>query len=65
MTLTAYFRLRSFVKERRLVSDLGELVPVGGFLHQRVAVDAGDPTACVRARLPIGLNPSLMTGETG
>lgn len=65
VTLPANFRLGSFVKERRLVSDLGQLIAVGGFLHQCVAIDAGDAPACVRARFPVGLKSPLMTTQAG
>ena len=64
MALTADFRLRTLVKERRMVADLRELVTVGGFFHQRVTADAGHAAARVRTRLPIGLNSPLMAGET-
>src|SRR4030095_12599217 len=63
MALTAYFRLRSFVKERRPIIDLGELVPVGSFLHQSVAIDTRQTAACMRACLPIGLTTALMTAK--
>ena len=65
MTLAANFGLGPFVEERGSVSDLGQLVTVGELLHDGVAVDAGDSPARVRTRFPIGLNSSLMAGETG
>ena len=64
MALTANFRLRALVKKRRVVVDLGKLITVGGFFHQRVTADAGHAAARVRTRLPIGLNSPLMAGET-
>ena len=65
MALTADFRLRTFVKKRRMVVDLRELVTVRGFFHQRVTANAGHAPARVRTRLPICLNSPLMAGETG
>src|SRR6266508_1613346 len=64
MTLAAYFRLRSFVKERRLISDLGELIPIGGFLHDGVAINASDATPRVRTGFPVSLHSPLMTAKT-
>jgi hypothetical protein len=64
MTLATDFGLSALVEKGSLISDLGELVPVGGFLHQSVAVDASDAAARMRACLPIGLNTALMTAKT-
>ena len=65
MTLTADFRLRALVKERGLVANLGELISVGGFLHDGVAVYATHAAPRMRARFPIGLYTALMTSEAG
>ena len=65
VTLPAHFRLGSFVKERRLVTDLGQLEAVAGLFHQRVAVDASYAPACMRTGFPIGLYAALMATETG
>ena len=64
MTLAAHFRLRSLIRERRPIVDLGELVAVGGFLHQSVAVDASHAAARMRACRPIGLDAALMAAKT-
>jgi len=64
MALPAYFRLRSFVEERRFVADFGKLIAVTGLFHYRVAVDAGDAAARVRARFPVGLRAALVALET-
>lgn len=64
MTLTAHLGLRSFIEEGGSIVDFGELVAVGGFLHQSVAVDASDAAAGMRAGGPIGLNAALMTAKT-
>ena len=63
MALTAYLGLRALVKKRRLVGDLGELVTIGGFFHQSMAVDAGNAPARMLACLPVGLHAPLMTPE--
>src|SRR6266540_4063620 len=64
VTLAADFGLRSLIKERRPIVDLGELVPVGGFLHDGVAINASDATARVRTGFPVSLHSPLMTAET-
>ena len=64
MALATDFGLSALVEKGSLIADLGELVPVGGFLHQGVAIDASDATARMRACLPIGLNTALMTAKT-
>jgi len=64
MTLTAHLRLRSLIEERRPVVDLGELVAVRGFLHQRVTVDASHAAVGMRAHLPVRLHTALMAAQT-
>ncbi len=65
VALAANLRLRSLVEERSFVTDLGELKAVCGFLHDGVAIDAGDAATGMRARLPIGLHAPLMALEAG
>jgi hypothetical protein len=65
MTLAADFRLRALAKERGPVTNLGELISVGGFLHDGVAVNATHAAPRMRARFPIGLHTALMTSEAG
>jgi hypothetical protein len=65
VTLPAHFSLGSFVEERRFVSDFRQLIAVGGFLHQGMAVYAGYPSARMRTCFPVGLNSALMASETG
>ncbi len=64
VTLATDFGLSALVEKGSLISDLGELVAVGGFLHQSVAVDASYAAARMRACLPIGLNTAPMTAKT-
>jgi len=64
MALAADFGLRSLVEERRLISDLGELEAIRGFLHHRVAVDASYAAARVRACVPVGLHTAPMAAKT-
>ncbi len=45
MALSAYFGLRPLAEKWRPVINLGELEAVGGFLHERVTVYAGDASA--------------------
>jgi hypothetical protein len=65
MTLAANFRLGAFGEKWRVLSDFGELEAIGGFLHDRVAINATDTPARVRARIPIRLDSTLMTREAG
>lgn len=65
VTLAADFCLGSLVEERSFLTDLGQLKTVARLFHDRVAVDAGDSAARMRARFPVGLNPFLMALETG
>lgn len=65
MALAADFSLCPLAKKRRALVDLGELVTVSGFFHERVAINATHATPRVRARFPVGLNSALMTAKTG
>ena len=56
---------RPLVKERRLLTHLRELMPVGRLFHQRVAGDTSQPAVGVGTGFPIGLNAALMATETG
>ncbi len=60
MALAAYLGLRLLGEKRRAIAELGELMAVGGFLHQRMAIDACNPPARMGARLPIGLTAALV-----
>ena len=64
VALAANFYFRPQVEERRLLTDLCELL-LGRSLHNGMAVDAGQPTACVGARRPIGLDAPLVASEAG
>lgn len=64
MALTTDFGLSALVEKGSLIANLGKLVPIGGFLHQSVAIDASDATARMRTCIPIGLNTALMTAKT-
>lgn len=61
MTLTANLGLRPFVEERGLFSNLGKLESIGGFFHDGVTINAGDPPARVGTCFPIGLDTTLVT----
>ena len=65
MALAADFRLGALVKERGPVVNLGELISVGGFLHDGMAGNAPHSPSRVRASFPIGLYAALMTSEAG
>ena len=65
VTLTANLCLGPLVRKNSLVADLGELEAVGSLFHNGMAIDAGDSAAGMRARLPVGLDSSLMALETG
>jgi hypothetical protein len=65
MALAADFSLRPLAKKRRAVIELGELVTVSGFFHERVAINATHAPSSMRARFPVGLNSTLMTAKTG
>lgn len=64
MALQANFGFRLFGKENRFVGQFRELIFIACPLHYRVAIDARDAAARVRARLPIGLNPALVACKT-
>jgi len=64
MTLAAYFDIGALVEKRSLVVELCELMPVAGFLHHGMAVDARQAAPRVGACFPIGLNPLLVALET-
>ena len=65
VTLTANFRLGTLGKKRRVLTDFGQLITIGGFLHDRMASDATHPAARVRARIPIGLHSALVARQAG
>jgi hypothetical protein len=64
MTLPANLDFRAFGEKRRVLSDLSELVTIGGFLHDRVASDAAHAAAGMGARIPISLDTALVAGQT-
>lgn len=63
MTLTAHFYFCSLGVEKSPVGSLRQLFATG-LLHDRVAVDAGNATARVRACLPVSLYAPLMAAQT-
>lgn len=63
MTLAANFGFRSADKKRRDLGKFGQLLAAGLF-HQSMAVNARNSPARVGARLPIGLDATLMASET-
>jgi hypothetical protein len=63
VTLAANFRLGSLIEERRLVTNLCELKPIGGFFHDRVAIDARHAAASVWTGFPISLNAALVATQ--
>lgn len=65
VALEANFRLGLLGEKNGLVLDLRELILRARLLHNRMAVNARDAAACVRARLPIGLDAALMALEAG
>jgi len=60
MALPANLCLGALIEKNGLISDLRQLVLVARLLHDRVAVDARNSATSMRARLPVGLHPSLM-----
>jgi hypothetical protein len=54
-----------FVEKDGFVTDLGELKPISGFLHDGMAIDARDPTPCMGTCLPVGLNTAFMALKAG
>jgi hypothetical protein len=64
MALPADLGLRALREERCMLSYLRKLVAIGGFLHQRVAIDAGHPAPRVRTRFPVSLHTSLVATKT-
>ena len=60
MALAADFRLRLGIGERSVVVDLGQLITVGGLLHQGVTVNATHAATRMRAGFPIGLHAALV-----
>src|SRR4029450_9960109 len=64
VALTTNLGLGPLVKERRLLTNLGELILVGRPLHQRMAGDTSQPAVCVGTRFPIKLHAALMATKT-
>jgi len=62
VALTTDFDFCAIDAKGTYVGKLCQLL-TAGFFHQGVAVDASDTPASVRARLPVGLNPSLMAAQ--
>ena len=60
VTLAANFDFCSLIVKDGSFAEFAELKTVSGFLHDGVAVHAGDSPVRVRACLPIGLNTLLM-----
>jgi len=64
MTLTTNFGLGALGEKRRVLPDFRKLIAIGGFLHDRVAIDTANAAARVRARIPVSLDAALVTTET-
>ena len=64
MALTTDLGLGSALEKRSFIRQFGELVFVGGFLHQGMAVDAGNPAARMGTCFPVGLNAPLVAAKT-
>jgi len=64
VTLAANFNFRTAVEKWCLLANLCELL-YGRSLHNGMAVDAGQPSARVGARRPIGLDAPLVASEAG
>lgn len=64
VALTANLGLSSLVKERRLLTNLDELILIGRLFHHLMAGDTSQPAARVRTGFPIGLDAALMATET-
>lgn len=64
MTLITNFGLGALGEKWRVLPDFRELIAIGGFLHDRVAIDTANATARVRARIPVSLDTALVTTET-
>jgi len=62
MTLTAHFYFCPLGVEKSLVGSFRQLLATR-FFHYRVAVDAGDASARVRARFPVSLHTALMATQ--
>ena len=65
VTLTANFSLRALGEKWRVLSNFGQLITIGCFLHDRVAIDTTDSSARMRARIPISLNSTLVARQAG
>jgi hypothetical protein len=65
VTLVTNFYFRPPVKKWRLFTDLCELIPIGRFLHDGMAINATHAPAGMGARIPVRLDTSLMALETG
>src|SRR4029434_5463323 len=63
VALTTNLGLRPLVKERRLLTNLGELILVGRPLHQRMTGDTSQPAVRVGTSFPIKLHSALMATE--
>ena len=63
VTLTTNFRLGPLGEKRRVLSDLGQLIAIRNFLHDRVASNATYTAARMCARIPVSLNSALMAGQ--
>lgn len=60
VTLPTNFRLRALGEKRCVLSDFGQLIAIRCFLHDRVAIDATNSPARMRARIPVSLNSALV-----
>ena len=64
VTLQTNLGLSLLGKENGLVINFRELILIARLLHDRMAVNAGDAAASMRARIPIGLNAALVACQT-
>jgi hypothetical protein len=62
MALAADFNFRAVDAKGSYIGHLRELLATG-FFHQRMAVDARQTAASMRARLPVSLNAALVADE--
>lgn len=64
VALQANLRLGLLIEENGLISNFRELILRACLLHNRMAVNARDAAASVRASLPIRLDSMLVAGKT-